>query len=224
MFKDKASCVIERDASGDAGHYSLSESNTTEEHMQSRSSELGVKGGGPVNGFTLSGSLDVNWDRTSTQTLDAFYMTLDSYFLNKHVEFTDSQECRNKDNLDDHFLEEFSVLPIGDIFDPENEASWFSYDSFLKEFGSHLLVKATTGARFIREVQTTDRSEENIEALRVEVCAEAETIAATVGNGTSPNVEVCYGQGRNSSDYARTTTSSSVNYALGGSPDSSVKT
>ena len=225
MFKDKASCVSVRDASGDAGHYSLTMSNTTEEHIKSRSFELGIKGGGPVGAFTLSGSLGINWSKTNTKTLDAFRMTLDSYFLNKHVEFTDSQECRNQDNLDDHFLEEFAVLPIGNRFDPTSEASWISYESFLSEFGSHLLVHATTGARFIREVQTTDKSDKTIEQLKIKLCLEAKSAGIKVGNVTGPaDIGACIGGGKNSSDYVRTNNENFHNYALGGSSESSVKT
>mmetsp|Transcript_20026 Transcript_20026/g.48105 ORF Transcript_20026/g.48105 Transcript_20026/m.48105 type:complete len:517 (-) Transcript_20026:100-1650(-) len=223
LFKNLDSCIVERDASGDPTKLAFDFGTNEEKYSRSKSMSLNIQGGGPVPGFVISGSLNVDWSRTTTSLLNQTRASLDAYQLNMHYDLTDSIECRGASNLDETFLRELSALPIGDLFDPTH-SGWQSYASFLQEHGSHVLVTATTGSRFTREAKTEDTRETMVEKLKVKACLEAKSLAAAVTPGkAAPGVKICGGGGYHNTDDVSTSDEMYRNYALGGAPDSVVK-
>jgi len=218
IFKDLSNCLTRSDASGKPTHYSLITTKNEEEHSTSKMFELGIKGSGSAGAFVVSGSLDIDWSKTTMEDLDSYRSSLDVYALNESFELNDGQACRNVSNLNEHMLYEFGALPVGKLFDPHNEKSWANYASFFDEYGSHLLVQATTGARFIREGKTKNTKKETIEKFKAKLCVEVQSADQAVLKSDMNKIEACIGGGKNSSDMIYTMNEDFHNYALGGAP------
>lgn len=139
--------------------------------------------------------------------------TLDINVVTHAVDFLQSNECFSEDNLADGFLEEFEAL--ASVLEPSLEGSWSPYESFLRTFGSHVMMQQQIGSRFQQWESSMSSSSDILDTLKIKACAEVE--GTTLGGGWS--TEACAAYSSEEKNQALKAESESRRVILGGTQE-----
>lgn len=145
---------------------------STNELASSVAAEANITGSGTINkilvGATLSASTGV--DTKSREDVKTSYIDMvDGAGV---VIFKDNNECRSVGLLEDGFLQDFQALPAV-IANPGSSNGWAQYNTFLRNWKTHILKQITYGSRFMQWDSMVGNQSSSARQLGAKTCANA---------------------------------------------------
>ena len=145
---------------------------STENFFSAASAETQISGSYSSKKLTFTGSFEATTGHSVAEKKSVRSLDLDITYLNGAIDFVQSSECVSLENLDDELVETFRSLPL--ILDPHIDASWAPYLSFLRAWGSHVMVQQTLGSRFQQWESVLETDSISQSELQIKACAEVE--------------------------------------------------
>lgn len=124
--------------------------------------------------ITLKSSLQsisssINWRNSQAKTSQVDY--------SHQVKTLSSEMACIREHFTESFKKDLETLDV-DIQNPAVESSWQNYESFIKQYGSHIMSSIFYGARLQYFTATKSTEEISDEMLAARACAEVEGIKA----------------------------------------------
>jgi len=180
--------------------------------------ELDLKGEvGAATIMTADGSINDHTDYNSNWTASFHATTLDVVSIKLQVFLKQSTECLgDESNFDPGFLKSFKFLPEIDAEKVDESSSWTPYAHFLKQVGSHIMMRQDIGSRFQQWESSTSNNSNIAKSLAAKACAKVEGDLDLGGW----SVDSCANYNNSEKRAALKTKSHSDRVILGGSPAS----
>jgi hypothetical protein len=171
------SCVISQPT--DIAHRQFDYTTSSDNFLRAVSTEADLSGNYNDLALTFNGTFQstTGYNVASQQNVQS--LALDITYLTGVLDFQQNSTCWTQSNVDPSFLAAFQQLPP--IGDATQAASWTPYITFLKTWGSHIMVQESLGSRFQQweSVTSTQQISQNI--LQAKACADVEGISAGGG-------------------------------------------
>jgi hypothetical protein len=159
---------------------------STKELASSVSAEANISGSADINKTLVSATLSASTGQDTKSREDVKTSYIDIVDGAGVVIFKDNNECRSVGLLEDGFLQDFQALPPV-IANPGSSNGWAQYNTFLRNWRTHILKQITYGSRFMQWDSMVGNQSSSARQLGAKACANA---AGAVG-GNKFAIEGC---------------------------------
>ena len=174
--------------------------------------DANLRGSYSTKSLTFSTTFNLTTGYKAESKFDVQSLVLDVTYLTGVLDLQKNETCRAKANVSPSFLAAFTQLPAT-IDDPTQTAGWNQYLTFLRSWGSHIMVQASVGSRF-QQWESVKKSQNVSEStLRAKACADVEG-TSTTGGGWS--VSGCAAYSTDQKQAAASTSTNVLQVVMGG--------
>jgi len=202
-------CIKVDDFGGTDNKEALYESTNT--ILKETSTTFGLSGSYSKK-FSLGGSL--NYASSGLDVTKEDSMTFLRMFSRPYLRATLDKACYFTLPINKDLEKSFKALPIL-IKNPEQAESWSSYDSLLKNFGSHFPTREFFGARFTHWTTALKTDKLSEEDMKVGACGDFDGFV----KGGNLNVSVCAGHKSHKLNAEKSSLLKFKTQVIGGSPE-----
>ena len=110
----------------------------------------------------------------------------DLVIISKSMSFALDKSCLNSSTFTDWFIKDLNSLPTA-VASPWLSSSWRQYDTFLKKYGSHVMLEVTTGSEISQSSYASTSSSYSERDFQVKSCV---GLSGPTGVG-KVNVSLC---------------------------------
>lgn len=166
----------------------FSYSSSTQQLVRNLQAQTSISGDYKSLSFSMEGTVSASTGFSLSQDSTISTSVMEKSFTNGVIDLTKNSECQGPTALSEQFLKSLQELPVS-ITDPSSFNSWQPYVSFLKAFGSHVVVQLSIGAKFQKWGSIASSSVASQETLQAKACFEVEGTSGSSGW----SVETCAG-------------------------------
>ena len=131
-----------------------------------------------VGPFTMGVSLSSASQSMSSESVKVTGTSINLHTLKDYYEI--SKDCLNKEQFSKEFEEDFEKLPTT-IDDPSKPSNWGDYDTFLKKYGSHILIAVHRGSRMMQWTFAKKSKHYSEKDLDIASCIKLSKVPTKVG-------------------------------------------